>query len=82
MILSQEEARTKWCPMARVAMPVNQTANRVATSLLKISDERDHAYFSEQVENCKCIASECMMWRWDAHEIRAGYCGLAGTPNL
>ena len=36
----------------------------------------------------KCVASECMAWRWEEDESRfsncgevnKGYCGLAGKP--
>lgn len=35
----------------------------------------------------KCVANECMMWRWDQvrpYIVRVdgkGYCGLAGKPK-
>lgn len=95
MLMTEEQAMRKWCPMARVVMPVNQTANRVATSLLKMVDDRDRDYFTEQAENCKCVASDCAMWRWGGmrylpgttatdggmNDEAHGYCGLAGKPT-
>jgi hypothetical protein len=37
-------------------------------------------------ESSRCIASECMMWRWDRDDLTGnlekwGYCGLAGKPE-
>jgi hypothetical protein len=34
----------------------------------------------------KCLASDCMMWRWDKRDSRRlterdGYCGLAGMTQ-
>jgi len=77
MLITQEEAKSKWCPMP---CPDNKPPGI-----------------------CPCIASECMMWRWetmtrweqrlrdgrnsapgiDMQEVadllpRKGYCGLAG----
>lgn len=61
---TEEQAKGLWCPMSRVAMPVNQVANRVSAAMLRISEGRDLEYFREQAENCNCIASQCAMWRW------------------
>jgi hypothetical protein len=30
-------------------------------------------------ENCHCLASECMAWRWS--DEKSGYCGLAGKDG-
>jgi hypothetical protein len=35
----------------------------------------------EEISNppqCRCIASQCAMWRWLTDE--SGYCGLGGEP--
>jgi len=84
--MTEEEAKTKWCPSARSfsstgesATAVNQEAGKPCTP---------------------CIASACMMWRWGqyptawicppgggegvptrfAQSNTDGYCGLAGKP--
>jgi hypothetical protein len=34
-------------------------------------------------EMCACLASKCMVWRWDYDEYgdaTEGFCGLAGRP--
>jgi hypothetical protein len=78
--LTEEEAKTKWCPMARM---VTRADNRPAGN-------RNLDYHPETL----CIASSCMCWRWD-HSLTVnnptrtpgsgqtiskttGYCGLAG----
>ena len=51
--MKEEEARTKWCPMAR-AVPDAQgysAGNRFENTLDSPLDNK-----------CKCIASDCAMW--------------------
>lgn len=75
-MLTEEEAKTKWCPFVRrtySGIPVNRVADT-----------------AEFMDSCPCIASACMAWRWrrryadDAKEAKishaTGYCGLAGKP--
>lgn len=80
MMLTEDEARRKWCPLARCVtvhadgetMAGNQPPrNRL---VLKNSDD-----FKAQGS---CIASKCMMWRWNTlpSEGSKGCCGLAATP--
>lgn len=79
-MMTEEEARTKWCPMARVVGSVDMHdgppigGNRVG-----------HPWrLSPFEEQCRCIASECMAWRsvMDMRDASSdhGYCGLAGRP--
>jgi len=78
--MKEEEAKTKWCPMARAmvhAGPNTVAANRFGQG-------------SKDYINCKCIASDCMMWVPTDNEYDpgvnpadegashpAGHCGLA-----
>ena len=70
---TEEEAKTKWCPMVRI---FSGTSNYVAACNKNMLD-RDK-------DKDRCIASNCMMWRWIptiyAPETKSGYCGLAGKP--
>jgi len=78
--MTEDEAKTKWCPMVRVHYlnPIDILKNARAEA------------------ESRCIGSACMAWRWklapnaskkflsmhgytsDAPEN--GYCGLAGKP--
>ena len=77
--MTEEEAKTKWCPMARA----------LAESSVSAAVNRTFESGAEDPD-CRCLASGCMAWRFDelphlnlkgapALEIH-GYCGLAGRP--
>ena len=86
MLLTEEEAKTKWCPAARVSDA--GLGNRYTM----VDDLTSGMAFAH------CIASRCMWWRWGVDETRdrhrkpdgtveeyrhkAGYCGIAGKPDL
>jgi hypothetical protein len=88
MILTEEQARAKWCPKAlHQSGGEEPAANRWS----------DRDGFNANPPECRCLASDCMAWRWapdiyrspDGHAWSArqtdedvleerGYCGLAG----
>lgn len=90
--MSEEEAKTKWCPFARLA-PGEMTdtgANLVGGSAgwNRIVSERGVT----TPNAAKCFASDCMAWRTvsrgderdyprDYGPPVDGYCGLAGAPR-
>lgn len=61
MLLTEDQARTKWCPHARV---------------VEVDDDQLHGPFNRYHPNAdanfsgvaKCIASGCMAWRIGAHK--------------
>ena len=78
--MTEEEAKTKWCPMVRHMVYPN-TFDPSGGNI-------PHEY------SC-CIASDCMMWRWDEKgghyitkgtgtssektvHVGTGHCGLGG----
>lgn len=68
--MTEEEAKTKWCPHVRV---------------IGIDEEGPgNSWNCEEVKpmGSSCIASGCMAWRWinPDSETPDGYCGLAGRP--
>lgn len=79
--MTEDEAKTKWCPMVRIS----GAGNDGAISNRGCSDEAVHADVAQM-----CMASDCMAWRWkkvppeyagvhDQLEIPdEGHCGLAG----
>lgn len=61
--MKEETAKTKWCPKA-------------ITSALEECTMGVTAYCYNRIDNvdmipneCKCIASDCMMWVWDDGKI-------------
>ena len=85
-IVTEEEAKTKWCPFARVP---------VGTETLEwvVGNRANQTGPGGLYKGSKCIASQCMAWRWAGERLDAasheradwkretvGYCGLAGTP--
>lgn len=82
MMISEEEARKKWCPHARVWEQHGECGggtNRHA-GVKKGQDGKPRILRG----NAMCIASECMAWRRSHFDEAAlqwtGYCGLAGAP--
>lgn len=86
MTLTEEEAKTKWCPEAR--MLVDATGYGAGNRF----SGQQHPLFVAQT---RCIGSACMAWRWHGDSPafqgagpddelnpagRRGYCGKAGVP--
>jgi len=82
MILTEAEAKTKWCPHARVIVPITEaeTNEMVDTATGNRIDN------GKVPKNSKCIGSSCMAWRWrmylqaEPDQHSRGYCGLSGRP--
>ncbi len=68
MNLTEEEARTKWCPHIRLANMISQAEYAVSVNVY------------DNLDRPRCIASECSQWRWQPLMTK-GYCGLAGKPE-
>jgi len=75
--MTEDEAKTKWCPFARIADPNAPTGGN--TYINKIDGVAP-----------RCIGSDCMAWRSKPDKLYErdpdkypllGYCGLAGTPS-
>jgi hypothetical protein len=78
MLISENVARTKWCPMVRI-----DNNNRLHNSLTDGFQNSEKMYH--------CIAGDCMGWRkfqlshmkgTDEGVESHGYCGYAGRPEL
>lgn len=90
--MTEDEAKTKWCPFVRVAGAV--TTNDPPTMIGCAATNRN-----VNPADVHCIGSACMAWRWsrdaewqakaEAEYRRSGriiaptdgYCGLAGRPS-
>lgn len=94
--MTEEQAKTKWCPMVRLID--GQPPGAASTN-------REYKEFgTEHEESNRCIGAACMMWRWDdvpnpVYEAQSpfmqwtpanipmtiksethGHCGLSGCP--
>jgi hypothetical protein len=76
MLVTEKEAGELWCPFVR----------HTYGGSTRTAYNRESIIFNP--ENCRCIASACMMWRWSLPEAltdiepdgRRGFCGLATRP--
>jgi len=75
---TEKIARTKWCPFVRTGLIAGMAVNR------HVADNPDT--IEGVYEETRCIASDCMMWRWTDFPSQAnigfGYCGLAGDETI
>lgn len=64
MILTEKEARTKWCPHVRVVEGdddrLHGPFNRYHSGL---------GYSTVDGKEARCLASDCMAWRWAYKEV-------------
>lgn len=84
--MTEDEAKTKWCPLYRVTNASGYTLDNRAPNDPTVSHEM--AAFPRY----RCIGSACMAWRTtvvptdsgnDVFNIQnkiIGYCGLVGAP--
>lgn len=81
-MLTEKEAKTKWCPHVRAHAYVPEGG---------VSVNRAYPDGVMNIERACCIASACMAWRWAEMPIAdeskfmgtvpgTGHCGLAGMP--
>jgi hypothetical protein len=67
--MTEDDAKTKWCPMARVAYPDGPDSYPSINRLVDVANPGP----------CRCIGSDCMMWTGDSDQVdepRHGSCGL------
>ena len=71
--LLEPDAREKWCPFVRTAWALNASDESAALCTANRGNTDN---------NCRCVASDCMQWRWANPYAPRGYCGLGGRPQL
>lgn len=81
--MTEDEAKQKWCPFARVIHFHDNDHNGVSPAA------GNRGCHGEPKTEARCIGSDCMAWR--SYRVfgpagcdpqREGYCGLAGEPWL
>ena len=84
--MTEDEAKERWCPFYRVS------AAGVEADVELYDTRKHNPSPSGQLGDGRCIASDCMAWRWKSLpegtslkladlDIDEGYCGLAGRPG-
>ena len=90
-MMTEDEARTKWCPHARLLTASER--DRVEPGL-PVGYNRHPSTVGVIFGAARCLASDCMAWRWSVTPIEAeranadernsvkavatGFCGMAG----
>lgn len=64
--MTEDEARKKWCPMARVSIhaPEESRKDFISTGN-RWQAESSRKSLNVYPQGAQCIASDCMMWRWE-----------------
>jgi len=78
--MTEDEAKTKWCPMVRfhvVGAARGTVVGVYANKPLGVTSGEDGMV---TMDSPLCIGSACMMWRQTSALTKEGYCGLAGQP--
>jgi hypothetical protein len=60
-ILTEEEAKKRWCPFSRVA---TTNANSPSWNRLSGRQKENGPLTMQTPEATLCIGSQCMAWRW------------------
>lgn len=65
--MTEDEAKTKWCPFVRMQAPGQSIINRISRAMWRIlkPGTSDFDYYKDIEADCNCIGSACMAWRWD-----------------
>lgn len=63
--MTEEEAKTKWCPFARVI------AGTIETPLTQAAFNRVSVGSAQHMtlHASKCLGADCMAWRWGTSEL-------------
>lgn len=80
MIVTEEEAKTKWCPFARYAM---RDESGLITKWLTAINRWFSAHEKQlNPEPARCIGCECMGWVWAKQAEKTGTCGYVTNVTV
>lgn len=66
MMVTVEEAKTRWCPFARTGINGSSGAVAVNRSVEPVDRRTDGPY--SVYDETRCIGTACLAWRWGAPE--------------
>lgn len=76
--MTEDEAKTKWCHAYRESG--EDANNRPVAYEQSPETGRTTAVRGSIHVAARCIASNCMAWRWSVGR-NTGFCGIAGQPS-
>lgn len=87
--MTEEDAKTKWCPFSRVhATHQGNSQGPAANRLTRLNDDGS-ILVAGWSNDANCVGSACMAWHFASNTTadreksagtRHGFCGLAGRP--
>ena len=82
--MTEDEAKTKWCPHKRVAI-IKHDWSEITTGHNQIELDGEPGLTKDAV-HYRCIASACMAWRWNEGihfwgNAAGGFCSTVGDEN-
>lgn len=89
MILTEDDAKTKWCPHARISEEAKQ-AHLASPSFNRTETQHDNSthpddplylYFGAIPSQALCLGSGCMNWEWNISPEAAAARGGDIKPN-
>jgi hypothetical protein len=86
MMLAEAEAKTKWCPFARVVpvvSPVGAGQPAIGLGVAAHNRIREPGHINDATWNAAmhCLGSACMAWRWHAWRCGEG-CGTVRMGTI
>jgi hypothetical protein len=64
--MTEDEAKTKWCPFARTLGTLTKPAYLNGPDVVTAQGSANRGYaMGGALHNCMCIGSACMAWRLD-----------------
>lgn len=69
--MTEDEAKTKWCPFARVSANHGDSASNRSVGLDDGLGQEPHLF-----QASRCVGSACMAWRWEADPEKGKQYGL------
>lgn len=71
---TEEQAKTKWCPFARVAVegyPASGDPLAIHSGSVASVNRDSPSANTVPTAHCYCIGSACMAWRWNESDVEA-----------
>ena len=88
MLVTEEEAREKWCSEARVPGSISWQKPGGGEKRMAAGAQNRGMTMGQPIDGCYCLASGCMHWRWAvlyralSGDIEVRICSTKGAAEL